>query len=197
MCIRDSLIVIPQVRHQNLILIHNLVVGPDRGQIDAAGSGTDREIICSFHSIHSMLGISHVVDEGLGRLDAGGIAVIEDTKAPYTALKGRFAALGRESHKSDLLAGDRLFCAGTGCVGIELLRNIPAESHLQHALIELGDFVAACQRSVESDTLHTLELFKSLDIQGIVPGIPVSYTHLDVYKRQAFELFPKHFRHLS
>ena len=166
-----DLIVVAQVRHQNLILLHGLVVSPDLGQVGAFSSGTCGEEVGNLNSLCGVLGVSEVLDEGLGSLDLGGIAVVEDTEAPDTALQLGLAGLSGECHADDLVAGNSLAGAGACSVGIQLLLDVPAVSNLQNALVEQLDLVAANDSSVEVNTLGVAEGLDSLNVQGIVPGV--------------------------
>ena len=119
-----------------------------------------------------MGGIAHELDELLGSVDAGLILAVKDTEAPDAAAQFSGAAIGRgEVHVNDLLAGDGLALAGVGRVRIELLGAVPAEGHLQNALIELGDLIAASQGSVIINALGIAQLGEGLDVLRIVPSI--------------------------
>ena len=79
------------------------------------------------------------------------VAVIKDAEAPDAAAQLRVAAFGGESHGEDLVAADGLAC-GSG-VSVQLLCNVPAESHLQGAVAEQGDLLAAVDGGIEVDAL--------------------------------------------
>ena len=115
--------------------------------------------------------VAHELDELLGGVDAGLVAVIEDTEAPDAAAQLRLAVLRGEAHEHDVVAGDGLLSAGASAVGVQLLGDVPAEGHLQDALIESGDLLAAVQRGVKGDALHALQLLQSLDVVGVVPQV--------------------------
>ena len=150
---RSDLVVVAQVVHELAVLAHDVVAG-----VDVAHAGTDREVGGSQNACAHLIGVSSdEVDEGLGSLDLGSVAVVKDAEAPDTAAQLRVAAGGGECHGHDLVTV--VGQAGVVVVGVQLLSDVPAESHLQSAVAEQGDLVAAHDGSVEVDAVGIVQAF--------------------------------------
>ena len=121
-----DLVVVAQVRHEDLVLVHDLVVGPDVGEVGALGGGTGGEVVGGLYRFHGVLRVAHPLDEGFRVVDSGFIPVVEDAEAPDAALEGGSAALRGEAHEDDLFTVGGEARAGVGLVGVELLGNVPA-----------------------------------------------------------------------
>ena len=73
----------------------------------------------------------HKSDKGFGGFDFIGISMVEDAKAPNSALKFGFAGVGGESHGKDFKIDSRVIygvCDGEG--------SVPAEGHRQFTFTE-------------------------------------------------------------
>ena len=168
----DDVVVVAQVgEHQTGVLVEELTV-KDRAQVGTLGGSTDSEEGRGRHGVRGVSGVAHELDELLGSINTALILAVKDAEAPDAAAELSGAAVRRgEVHVNNLLPGDGLAFASAGRVGIDLLGAVPAEGHLQHALVELGDLVAAGQRSVVVDALSVTQLGEGLDVLGIVPGV--------------------------
>ena len=69
---------------------------------------------------------------------------------------------GGKGHGEDLVAA--VGQAGVVVVGVQLLCNVPAEGHLQGAVAEQGDLLAAVDGSIEVDALCIVQSLNGLDI---------------------------------
>lgn len=132
-----DLVVVAEIGHELGVLVHDGVVRPDTGEVDALGGVAYGKVFGGLDRIDRAFAVGKVLDKGLRSVDLGGVAVIEHAEAPDAALQLALAGLGGEAHENDLLAvvGE----LGIVVVGVELLSDVPAERHLEDALTESGE----------------------------------------------------------
>ena len=161
---RCDLIIVAEVLHQSAVLAHDLIIRIKTCQIRAFNGIAYREVGGGCNRLRGALcAVGHVLDKGLRCGDSAFVTVIKDAEAPDTAAKLRaFTLLSREGHEHDLvtIVGQ----ARIVVVCIQLLGNVPAESHIQHTLTEEVDLIAAHQRSVKIDALAVVKGLDGLDI---------------------------------
>ena len=162
---RSDLVVVAQVGHELGVLAHDVVAG-----VDVANALTNGEVGGSQNACADLVGVCcDEVDEGLGCFDLGLVAVVKDAEAPDTAAQLRVTALGGKGHGEDLVAA--VGQTGVVVVGVQLLCDVPAECHLQRAVAEQGDLLAAVDGSIKVDALCIVQSLDGLDVFGGVSSV--------------------------
>ena len=160
----SDLIVVAQVRHELLVLVHDLVVLVQVGQ-----RVLDGEVSRGLDGLCGLVRVGHEVDEGLGGSDLVLVAVVKHAKAPDAAAQCGVAGLSRERHEQDVVAA--VGRAGCAVVSVGLLGNVPAEGHLQGAVAEEGDLLAAVDGGVKVDAVLVVQGLDCLDVFGRISGV--------------------------
>src|SRR5699024_5281441 len=110
--------------------------------------------------------VADELDKGLGGLDAGVVAAVEDAEAPDAAAQLRHAVVGGESHG----------VGGKGDLGsiLGLVGGVPAEGDGGGAVGELLQLVRSLETGVGVQAAvvhHALEQLQALDVLGAVDGV--------------------------